>query len=128
MRVLIVEDDTLAAIHLADLVTSFGHQPCATAANIRQAVEQAAACRPDVALMDVRLAQGDNGIDAARLLLEQHGLRSIFVSGSFDSAAVSDMLPLQPFDFVLKPVIPVYLRRALEKAEAMLAGEREPPA
>jgi DNA-binding NarL/FixJ family response regulator len=126
MRVLIVEDDPLAAIHLAEMVSDFGHQACGTAATVREAVEQADASRPDVALMDLRLARGDNGIEAARLLQQRHGLRCIFVSGHLDDAAVSAMLPLEPIDFVLKPVIPVYLQRALEKAETILATRSAP--
>ena len=65
MIVLIVEDEVLIAMHLELLVTGFGHEVCATALSAAEAIAHAAAYRPDVALMDVRLAGGGSGIEAA---------------------------------------------------------------
>ena len=40
MRVLIVEDDAIIAMHLAMLVAELGHQVCATAVSAAQAIER----------------------------------------------------------------------------------------
>ena len=72
MNVLIVEDEVLIAMHLELLVTGFGHEVCAIALSAAEAIAHAAAHRPDVALMDVRLAGGSSGIEAAGELLRQH--------------------------------------------------------
>ena len=66
MRVLIVEDDAIIAMHLAMLVAELGHEVCATAASAAAAIALAALHNPDVVLMDIRLAQGSSGIDAAQ--------------------------------------------------------------
>ena len=66
MRVLIVENSTIIAMHLAKLVTDLGHEVCARAASASDAIAQAAALKPDVAIMDLRLAKGSSGVDAAR--------------------------------------------------------------
>ena len=68
MRVLIVEDDAIIAMHIAMLVAEFGHEPCATASSGPEAVAKAAELRPDVVLMDIRLAGGSSGVDAALAL------------------------------------------------------------
>ena len=117
MRVLIAEDDAIIAMHLAMLVAQLGHEVCATVAFATDAVARAVALRPDVVLMDIRLAGGSSGIDAARELYARQGLRCIFLSANLDEAARTELLPCDPIDFVGKPVLPVQLQRALKKAE-----------
>jgi DNA-binding NarL/FixJ family response regulator len=117
MRVLIVEDEAIIALHLAILVAELGHEVCATAASAAGAIALATLHNPHVVLMDVRLADGSSGIDAARELHEQQALRCIFLSANLDEPTRRALLPYEPIDFVGKPVLPVVLQRALKKAE-----------
>ena len=119
MRVLIVENSTIIAMHLAKLVTDLGHEVCARAASASDAIAQAAALKPDVAIMDLRLAKGSSGVDAARALYERHALRCIIVSGNLDEPTRAALVPYDPIDFLGKPVLPLVLQRALKKAEGL---------
>jgi len=119
MRVLIVEDEPIIALHLALLVTELGYEVCATAASAAGALALAAIHNPDVVLMDIRLAQGSSGIDAARDLHAQQGRRCIFLSANLDEPTRMALQPYEPIDFVGKPVLPVVLQRALKKAEGL---------
>jgi DNA-binding NarL/FixJ family response regulator len=120
MRILIVEDDAIVAMHLAMLLTELGHEICGTAASAATAIDQAANRKPDIVLMDIRLAQGSNGIEAARELHARHCLRCIFLSANLDEQTKRALLPYQPIGFVGKPVLPILLVRALEKAQQTL--------
>jgi CheY-like chemotaxis protein len=119
MRVLIVEDDPIIAMHLAMLVTDLAHVVCATAASAPEAVAQAAALNPDVVLMDIRLAGGTSGVEAARVLHARHALRCIFLSANLDERTRASIAPYDPIAFVGKPVLPILLQRALKKAEGL---------
>jgi two-component system, response regulator PdtaR len=119
MRVLIVEDDPMIAMHLAMLVADLAHEVCATAASAPEAIARAAASNPDVVLMDIRLAGGTSGVEAARVLHARHALRCIFVSADLDEPTRASLAPYDPIDFVRKPVLPVLLQRALKKAESL---------
>jgi two-component system, response regulator PdtaR len=119
MRVLIVEDEPIIAMDLAILVAELGHEVCATVASVAGALALAAAHNPDVVLMDIRLAQGGSGIDAARELHSQQSVRCIFLSANLDERTRMALLPYEPIDFVGKPVLPVVLERALKKAEGL---------
>jgi len=119
VRVLIVEDDAIIAMHLEMLVADLGHQVCATAVSAGQAIECAFALRPDVVLMDVRLARGSSGLDAARELHARQALRCIFLSANLDEPTRTALLPYEPIDFLGKPVLPISLERALKKAEGL---------
>jgi CheY-like chemotaxis protein len=92
---------------------------CATVVSAVDAIERAVRLRPDVVLMDIRLAQGGSGIDAARELHAQQALRCIFLSANLDEAKRTALLPYEPIDFVGKPVLPVVLQRALKMAECL---------
>ena len=116
MRVLIVEDEAIIAMHLAMLVADFGHTICGTANSASAAIEQAANLRPDLVVMDIRLANGSSGIDAARELHARHGLRCIFLSANLDELTKVTPASLDPIDFIGKPVMPVLLKQALDKA------------
>ena len=119
MRVLIVEDEAIIALHLAILVAELGHEVCATAASAAGAIALATLHNPHVVLMDVRLADGSSGIDAAMELHAQQALRCIFLSANLDEPTRTALLPYEPIDFVGKPVLPVVLQRALKKAEGL---------
>jgi two-component system, response regulator PdtaR len=69
--------------------------------------------------MDIRLAHGSSGIDAARELHAQQGLRCIFLSANLDEPTRTLLLAYDPIDFVGKPVLPILLQRALKKAEGL---------
>ncbi len=116
MKVLIVEDEALIVMYLELLVEDFGHQVCATAASTAEAITHAAVHLPDIALMDIRLADGNSGIDAARELYARHGIRCIFVSGNLDPATRDAVRAYEPIDFVGKPISRSRLQQAFAKA------------
>jgi two-component system, response regulator PdtaR len=115
MRVLIVEDDFIIGMHLAELVADLGHEVCATVASASDALAQAATLNPSVVLMDLRLAKGSSGLDAARELHARHALRCIIVSGNIDEPTRTALMPYEPIDFIGKPVLTVVLQGALKK-------------
>ena len=123
MKVLIVEDEPLIGMYLEELVLSFGHEVCAIAASAPEAMANVERHAPHVCLMDVHLAAGTNGIDAANDIYSCHGVRSIFLSGNLDDATRGRLEPCRPIDFIDKPILPVSLRRALKVAERMINGE-----
>ena len=117
MKVLIVEDEAIIAMHLEMLVVEFGHEVFGIAASSDEAIALTITHQPDVALMDIRLRFGTSGIDAARELYARHGLHCIFLSGNLDEATRTAALPYGPIDFVGKPILAITLQRALQKAE-----------
>ncbi len=58
MRVLIVEDEALVALELEELLLGEGFEVVGRAANAAQAIDLGRLHRPDVALLDLNLADG----------------------------------------------------------------------
>lgn len=103
LRVLIVEDELLLAMDLEDIVTSAGYEVIGTAADMHQALTIAAASRPDIALMDVNLARGTNGVETAMKLRERFDVPSLFISGNLDPKTRAIAAGCKPVGFVPKP-------------------------
>ena len=86
MKLLLVEDHLLVAQAMGLYLTEAGHEIVGIAADAYEAVELAGNMLPDLALVDVQLACGTSGIDAAREMLAQHNVRSLFVTSDYDAA------------------------------------------
>src|SRR5262245_48346224 len=67
---LIVEDEIMVALGLEADLQELGFGTCYLAANGRQAFLHATSHRPEVALMDINLEGGREGIEVARRLRE----------------------------------------------------------
>jgi len=124
VRALIAEDEPLLAASLrAALAEAWPElEVVALAANGADAVALAERERPEVAFLDIRMP-GLTGLEAAAELADRLGdavPAIVFVTAydeyalkAFDAAAV---------DYVLKPVDPARLARAVERLKARLAG------
>ena len=59
--------------------------------------------RPSLALMDIRLASERDGIDAARELFQEFGIRCIFVTAHDDPHTRNRAEPGAPLGWLTKP-------------------------
>src|SRR3546814_15982764 len=62
-RILIVEDEFMLALAIEEMVQEIGYTVCDAVATAPAAVAAAERHRPDVVLMDIRLAQGTDGVE-----------------------------------------------------------------
>jgi two-component system, response regulator PdtaR len=86
LRVMIVEDEMLLALDLEDMLLDAGYDVVGQASDMSQALALAEALNGgfDVAIMDVNLARGSNGVDTAAELRRRWNVPSLFVSGNLD--------------------------------------------
>ncbi len=124
MRVLIVEDEALLVDLLAALVEEAGGTVAAMTDTAEEALTTAERERPDLALVDVKLAGPMDGVDAARAL-SQAGVMLIFVTGSNDAATVARMQALTPLGICHKPFRNESLLRLLAQAADRIRAKNE---
>lgn len=122
MRVLIVEDEALVAMEIEGMLGLAGHEAIAQADDLPSAIEAAEAEKPDLALVDVRLAHGASGLDVAAALKER-GIPVLFATGNCALAEGSEVA----IGCLHKPITDRTLAGALAAAEAVMAG-RQPAA
>ena len=113
LRVLIVEDEFFIALDIQAILEADGHQVLGVATSAEEAVQAAQTFLPDVVLMDVRLARGSDGVDAAREIKARFNIRSLFVTANADAGTKMRAASADPIGFLEKPVTPPSLRQAL---------------
>ncbi len=79
LKVFIVEDESLIAMLLEDILEDLGCEVVGSALNIRQAMEQSATVAAEVAILDINLG-GDPIFPVAAQLVGRH-IPIIFASG-----------------------------------------------
>jgi CheY-like chemotaxis protein len=84
LRVLLIEDDAVIAMLLADMFAAMGHDVCAIEATEAGAVAAAVRCRPDLMIVDVRLGDG-SGFTAVEEILRTGFVPHVFVSGDIST-------------------------------------------
>ena len=65
LKVMIAEDDLLMADMLQDVLVASGYEVCGIARTVGKAVELGERHKPDLAVLDIRLAEGGLGTDIA---------------------------------------------------------------
>jgi DNA-binding response OmpR family regulator len=104
-RALIIEDEFLIALDLEATMFKLGFDFCALAPSARKARSLAMNDQPDVALVDVCLEGGREGIEIARWLREVCQVPIVFVTAQGDKDTVEHIHQLVPGAPVLtKPV------------------------
>ena len=78
--VLIIEDDPIIAMDLETLVSSLGHTVQYVARTRREAVAAMADHRPGLVLADIQLADGSNGLDAVKDILDIASVPVVFIT------------------------------------------------
>ena len=103
-RILIVEDEPIIGLDLADMLQDAGYETVGIAKDMYAALRFAKEQTIDLATMDVQLARGTNGVETARKLWEDHEILSLFVSASLDPETRSQAASVNPVGFVEKPI------------------------
>ena len=124
-RVLIAEDDFLIADLLEDVLVDGGYEVCGIARTVQDAVRIAERDKPDLAVLDMRLADGGLGTDVAARLTGQDRPGILYATGN-----VSQMrLTKADGEACLgKPYRPEDVIRSLKLVEQLIqTGEASPP-
>ena len=124
LRVLIADEEPLAAERLQLLLAKAdGAQLVGTASDGESAINLTRALTPDLLLLDIAMP-GLDGIDVARALAAQPQSPAVVFVTAFDQFAVA-AFEVEAVDYLMKPVDPQRLQRALDRARIYVSGRSE---
>ncbi|HEX8571852.1 MAG TPA: response regulator [Allosphingosinicella sp.] len=121
--ILLVEDDFLVGMEMEAGLQDAGYEVAGIATTAEEAVAIAAARRPALAVMDIRLAGRRDGVDAALDLFRSFGIRSLFASAHGDALVRARAEAARPLGWVAKPYRVETLLDAVESALRELGGQ-----
>jgi DNA-binding NarL/FixJ family response regulator len=123
--ILVVEDDFLVAMQIEAALTEAGFALSGTAASGEEAIAMAAAIRPVLVLMDIRLAGEMDGVDTALALFRQQGIRCIFATAHHDLEVRRRAAPAEPLGWLQKPYSMPVLLEAVRQGLADLQADSD---
>ena len=121
MKILLVEDEYLVARSIKFLLETMGYEVVGIADDVASATSEAERTRPQLAFVDIQLAQGDSGLDAAAEL-RKRGVVCIFLTGNPPGGPRPDLA----LGCLPKPFSDAGLAGAIKIAEAVINGSPLP--
>jgi two-component system, response regulator PdtaR len=117
LRIAVAEDNWFVAEHLRSELATLGHYVVGLARTGEELIDLVARERPHVALVDMRLADGSDGLAAAKEIQERFGIPAIAATGHLTAAEAqaAGLLGL-----LSKPYTLARLRAVLEGTMAWL--------
>ena len=90
IRVLIVEDDPVIAADLEAYLLSMDYFVCGKAYKISRAQDMLSTTYPDIALLDINLSGGQEGIELGRIINEKYHIPFVFITSYADKNTIQE--------------------------------------
>jgi CheY-like chemotaxis protein len=121
MKILVVEDEPLLALTLAEELAGAGHTVLGPAKTVAEGLDIIAADKPELAILNINLEDGSKGTDLAAVLVRRWNVPCLFVSGEMAEAKEHRDLAL---GYICKPYDPSTVLAAIDVARSLLEGNK----
>jgi DNA-directed RNA polymerase specialized sigma24 family protein/CheY-like chemotaxis protein len=119
-EVLIIEDESIIAMHIKQIVESLGHTVVGVVRTHSEAVAAAKDKKPELVLADISLADGSSGIDAVKDILAEQDVPVIFIT-AFPERLLTGSRP-EPTYLITKPFEPETVMATIGQALLLHRG------
>lgn len=103
IKILIIEDELIIAENMKEMLHELDYEVIGIACNKVEAYDILEEKIPDIALIDIKLQQGDDGIELANSIKEEHDLPVVFVSSLSDKETIERAKFIKPGGYIVKP-------------------------
>jgi len=119
LNILVVEDELLISEMLREMLHDLGHTVVACARSCNDALEQLKK-HPTItlALLDINLGAGKNGMDVAEEIKTHYHIPFIFLTSYADTKTIQEAIALKPEAYLIKPFSQPDLMATLEIVKA----------
>jgi DNA-binding LytR/AlgR family response regulator len=124
-RILIVEDELVIAEDLKDILEDLGYEVCGIAISAREALAMIEEHNPDLALLDIQIKGGKDGIELAADINADYHMPFIIVSSYSDLQTLERAKGVHPYGYLVKPYNEREIFAGIEMALANYAKEQE---
>ena len=124
IRVLVVEDERIVALHLKQQLTQLGYAVVAIVASGSEALSFVHQARPDVVLMDINIDGEIDGIQTAAMFPPDQLTPVIYLTAYSEETTLQRAAATNPYGYLLKPFSERELHATLQMALAHSAYDR----
>jgi DNA-binding LytR/AlgR family response regulator len=126
IKTLIVEDELIIAEDMKGMLQEMNHQVIGIASDCGEAEEFLTRDTPDIALIDIHLRGGDDGIALARSIRGKYNIPIVFITSYSDKTTVDRAKQLSPDGYIVKPFEKADLFTSVEIAIFNYAKKQNP--
>jgi len=112
--ILIIEDEPMISLELANIVEEMGHSVAGVATSRNKAVAAAGETSPGLILSDIQLANNSSGIEAVEEIMAQHNVPVIFITAYPERLLTGE--GIEPAFLVTKPFARDNVKAAIGQA------------
>lgn len=122
LKAVIVDDEEAARVLIKSLLANFrpNVQVIGEASTVKQGIELLRERKPDLVFLDIKMSDG-TGFDLLDQLENKNSLKIIFTT-AYDEFALK-AFQFQAIDYLLKPIDPYQLERAVDKIQNIHDGQ-----
>jgi YesN/AraC family two-component response regulator len=103
-KVLIVEDEGIVSLDLKSTISNFGDIKSEIAFTAEDAIEKIKKNKPDLVLMDIGLKGRIDGIEAAKIVINDYNVPVVFLTGFADSNTEKKANSIPHAGYMTKPI------------------------
>jgi signal transduction histidine kinase len=115
-KILIVEDEAIAAENIAGRLRQQGYDVIGIVDSGTEAIKEASIIKPDLILMDIMLKGEIDGVTAAVEISRQSPVAVVFMTAFGDESTLQRAKTAEPFGYLIKPFKSHELRATVEIA------------
>ena len=124
-KIMIVEDEGIIALSIRKKLEMIGYEVPIMVTNGEDALTQVVEESIDLALMDIMLGEGMNGIETAVHLREQFDIPIIYLTANVDEQTIQRAKVTEPYGYLVKPFEERELATTIEMALYKHKTEKE---
>ena len=103
IKILIVEDELIIAEDMKEMLQELQYEVIGIACDSSEAEDILKHEEPDIALVDIQLRSGDDGISLAKKIKDDLGIPIIFITSHSDKNTVEKAKQIKPNGYIVKP-------------------------
>jgi DNA-binding LytR/AlgR family response regulator len=124
IKILLVEDELVIAEDLKDILEELGYEVCGIAVSAREALALIEEQSPDLALLDIQIKGGKDGIELAAEINENYHLPFIMLTSFSDLQTLNRAKEVHPYGYLVKPFNEKDILVSIEMALANFAKDQ----
>lgn len=124
LKILIVEDELVIAEDLKEILEELGYEVCGIAISSREALALIDEKSPDLALLDIQIKGGKDGIELAAEINENYHLPFIMLTSHADIHTINRAKEVNPYGYLVKPFNEKEILAGIELAMANFTKEQ----
>jgi DNA-binding LytR/AlgR family response regulator len=123
VNILIVEDELIIAEDLKDILEGQGYNVIGIAISAREALQIIEEKTVDLALLDIKIKGGKDGIELGKEIREHYRIPFVFLTSHVDASTLSRAKETFPYGYLVKPFHENDIHATIEVALSNFASE-----